>query len=61
MHPVCSEQYDCVECVLDVDCTRAEFPACVKATGTCGQCTQDSQCGDAGTCDLERAECGVQK
>lgn len=57
MRPVCGQGNKCAECATDSDCTRPGFPACVKARGTCGQCTVDTQCGDAGACDLERAEC----
>jgi hypothetical protein len=57
MHPVCGPDGKCAECAVDADCTQPGLTVCIKARGTCGQCTADAQCGDAGSCDLEHAEC----
>lgn len=59
MRPACGPDNRCVECQADEHCTQPGWPVCIQARATCGQCTSDAQCGDAGSCDLERAECGM--
>lgn len=59
MRPVCAADNRCVECAEDDDCTRPDSPFCVSSRGTCGKCRSDADCGDAGVCDVERAECAM--
>jgi hypothetical protein len=49
----------CVQCVEDGDCSGAT-PHCA-ASYSCVECALDTQCPDAGVCDLERATCAASK
>lgn len=59
--PLCSADGECVQCVVDSDCTSAENPVCNTGTGLCGGCTASTQCGTRfsgkPTCDVGSGDC----